>query len=177
MSWRSLWPGERHNSMPPPPVILSWPKPPPRTVRLDHERLQELAGVSIDEAGICRIVWLVTRYATRQIYSPFYPGAVKPVESTMSVDQGSIEQSERRWFVGEIYDFWIRAYLGAPDYGEVPEELQRSGVYLGRGNVLKGPLARFIKELFYAAGEPLPKSDATLYEDLEYVWTGKVRRR
>jgi hypothetical protein len=136
-----------------PIVIKPWlasHKPKPIIVRLDRGRMEQLAGVTIDWTDIQDLVRLITVYATRS--------------RDPSTNYRSYERGVRRAFIEAILYAWWNWYA------------RSGGVYLDSNYVPKGPLIRFIEELFRAAGE-VPPSPTTLYWDIQYICTGKERPR
>jgi hypothetical protein len=122
----------------------------PIIVRLDRERLEQLAGVTIDWTDIQDLLRLITGYATRS--------------RDPTTNYRSYERDVRRAFIETILYAWWNWYA------------RSGGVYLNSNYAPKGPLIRFIKELFGAAGEVSP-SPTTLYWDIQYICTGKERPR
>ena len=144
-----------------------------RSVRLDHDRLNVLAGVTFTGSDLHELVLAVEDYRDRFRVDVPVPDFMLVDEANRDPRKANMEA--RRAFVDEVAGIWQERVKGNAS--------TRGSVYRIDEEIHAGPLIDLLQELFRTVEEATPPSAATLHHDLtvlagsEERKTGKGPRR
>jgi hypothetical protein len=136
-----------------------------RSIRLDKEELEALAGVEFTVYDLVHLVDLCTIYTERFRDPVPVPEFMKPKPTAHNAARAA-DLEARRAFVEAVEGIWRERYRKR-DYGSS---------YSWKYDRYDGLLLRLLRKLFEAMREPNPPSSATLHHDLDFLRTGRGER-